>query len=422
MILPASDIDAINKEPGFDFDELIAKQFFGDSIHGFQSFRQPPHGLIPKTMRTKVAQSLGRYIGVLSGEMGDVLRETWGEESEWRERQLGPDMQRIISRLSSRVFVGRELGRNDAWLHIAINYAIYGMVASRELRLWPAALRPVVHWVLPNCRALRRTAAQGRALLAPVVEERRARRQAGEKRAREDEDCIDWLDEVADGKIEFDPVLAQLNIALASIHTTSDLVGQALINLCLFPEWVERLRKEAADVVARHGLSKMGMHALHQIDAFLKETHRLKPSTSMIMERLAMKPITLPDGTKIPAGVPVAVSSAHMWSAAIHDAPLRFDPERWLRLRATPGQEFKSHFVSTSADHFTFGHGKHACPGRFFAADEVKIVLVHVLLKYEVELAGEVRPTEYGFEAGPTLMWDPRTSVRVRRRKEEVVV
>lgn len=38
-----------------------------------------------------------------------------------------------------------------------------------------------------------------------------------------------------------------------------------------------------------------------------------------------------------------------------------------------------------------FGYGKHACPGRFFALNEVKIFVAHMLMNYEVEYM-KVRP------------------------------
>jgi cytochrome P450 monooxygenase-1 len=43
------------------------------------------------------------------------------------------------------------------------------------------------------------------------------------------------------------------------------------------------------------------------------------------------------------------------------------------------------HFVSTSPEHLGFGHGLHSCPGRIFAANELKIVLIQILLKYDLK-------------------------------------
>lgn len=34
----------------------------------------------------------------------------------------------------------------------------------------------------------------------------------------------------------------------------------------------------------------------------------------------------------------------------------------------------------------TVGHGLHACPGRFFASNEIKLLLSHLILNYDIKL------------------------------------
>ncbi|KAJ7660426.1 hypothetical protein B0H17DRAFT_832480, partial [Mycena rosella] len=59
---------------------------------------------------------------------------------------------------------------------------------------------------------------------------------------------------------------------------------------------------------------------------------------------------------------------------------------------------FKRHMVSTGTDHLPFGTGKHACPGRFFAATELKAMLAHLVLNYDVKAEVEgVRPPDNTF-------------------------
>ena len=38
------------------------------------------------------------------------------------------------------------------------------------------------------------------------------------------------------------------------------------------------------------------------------------------------------------------------------------------------------------ADDVWIRHGKHACPGRFFAANEIKILLVYALMNYDIKI------------------------------------
>jgi hypothetical protein len=104
------------------------------------------------------------------------------------------------------------------------------------------------------------------------------------------------------------------------------------------------------------------------------------------MRRLALEDIKLSDGTLIPKGSSLLVSSHKMWDPDVYPNPETFDPYRFLRLRDTPGHETSAQLVSPSPEHLGFGYGKHACPGRFFAANEVKIALCHILLKYDFKL------------------------------------
>ena len=67
-----------------------------------------------------------------------------------------------------------------------------------------------------------------------------------------------------------------------------------------------------------------------------------------------------------------------------------------------------------------FGHGPHACPGRFFAIYEVKALVIELLRNYDLRLAGDV--DSKGAERAPTLMIkmnnipDPRAMLEIRKR------
>jgi cytochrome P450 len=71
-------------------------------------------------------------------------------------------------------------------------------------------------------------------------------------------------------------------------------------------------------------------------------------------------------------------------------APTEFDGFRFANLRAMEGKENKHQFVSTSPDSLSFGHGSHACPGRFFAGNEIKLILIEALRMYDIRLKGDV--------------------------------
>ena len=137
------------------------------------------------------------------------------------------------------------------------------------------------------------------------------------------------------------------------------------------------------------------------------------------MNRLVKRSITLSDGTMLPAGSRIMIADNKVDDTSIYREPDKFDVSRFLNLRQQPGGENRYQFVSTTPEHMAFGHGQHACPGRFFASNEMKIALCFLLLKYEMRfLLGEGRPKDLMFESAS--MTDPKLTVQIRRRREEV--
>jgi cytochrome P450 len=120
----------------------------------------------------------------------------------------------------------------------------------------------------------------------------------------------------------------------------------------------------------------------------------------------------LPDGTVVPKGTHINVDLRDMFSADVYDKPQDFDPRRFVKRREAGVPA--SQFAQSSREHNSFGVGKHQCPGRFFAANELKLCLIHILLSYDIriEKGYETKPLQYGF----LPIVDPMARVEVRRR------
>ncbi len=136
------------------------------------------------------------------------------------------------------------------------------------------------------------------------------------------------------------------------------------------------------------------------------------------MVRLVKEGFTLSDGTTLKKGQKLGVTSTHFRDAANHENPDKWDPYRFVRMRDDPERQNAAHLVSTTPEHNAFGHGQHACPGRFFAANEIKVALLGILIKYDFELPEKVDPQVY--ENGLTLVSDPMAALRFRRREAEI--
>ncbi|KAG6368397.1 hypothetical protein INS49_002603 [Diaporthe citri] len=137
------------------------------------------------------------------------------------------------------------------------------------------------------------------------------------------------------------------------------------------------------------------------------------------MQRKARADVKLSNGTVIPKGGFLAVSTHRHWDDSVYPNANEWDGYRFYSMRRSgePGKENTSQLVSTTPDHLGFGHGVHACPGRFFAANEVKIALIFTLLNYDWKLPEGVKPKIDEFGVGLTT--DATVQVLVRRREDD---
>ncbi|GAM40345.1 hypothetical protein TCE0_038r12627 [Talaromyces pinophilus] len=403
-------------------------QDFLGHLFTFQLFddRQNFGEMVNIVVRTKLTQSLGLITKVVSEEMTAAIREQWTEDAEWHAINLKTTLLEVIAQLSSRVFLGPELCRNKNWQRITIDYTVNVFMAISAVKRYPKILHRIAQWIVPEARVVRTQMAEARRLIQPVINQRKKEilaenRSIFEKPTeptRKHTDAIQWLYELSKGG-DYDAALAQLSLSMAAIHTTGDLITQVIYDLCEHPDLVQPLREEAIAVLGTDGWKRTSLYNLKLMDSVIKESQRIKPAGMVSMRRLATENVTLKDGRRIPKDSMVAVSAHWNWDDSIYENPDQFDGYRFYKMSQKPETEQMSHLVATRPQHLAFGHGKHACPGRFFAANEVKIALVHILLKYDFKV-DESSPPPKIFKMGWSMQSDYQAKILVRRRKEEI--
>jgi cytochrome P450 len=333
--------------------------------------------------------------------------------------------------MSSAVFAGPELAVDPDWQHLILTYTINFFKGVRALRTWPGFLRPVIHWVLPECVVCRQQLVRAKKIIDPVVLKRRNERSAALAEGREPEkhnDAIEWMEQeaaTASNKglsvSSYEPAAAQLGLAIAAMHTTTELISQVLVDICRSEQQqpdvkvIHELRKEVEEAVAESGWTTAGIFKMRLLDSVIKETQRLKPGSVVNLERKVMRDTRLPDGTVLLKGEVIGVDTSAMWDETVFPEPEKWDAWRFYNLRGgTEKGESSAQLVSSNTEHFAFGLGKSICPGRFMVAHEVKVAIAAILLEYDVRLAEGCDPKvfNYGFE----MLADPSTMLDVRRR------
>ena len=157
-------------------------------------------------------------------------------------------------------------------------------------------------------------------------------------------------------------------------------------------------------------MSAPALQAMKKLDSFLKETLRFHPPGTGSFSRKVLRPFTLSSGEVIPAGVVIEVPShAIARDPEVFPDPETFDGLRFYNLRNEAREKgeveaaAQNQFVSVSQSSLTFGYGRHACPGRFLAANEIKMIVATAVMMFDVKMEEGVTERYRNFEMAGTV-------------------
>lgn len=153
---------------------------------------------------------------------------------------------------------------------------------------------------------------------------------------------------------------------------------------------------------------------------------------TVTFERLITRPHTFSDGFTIPANTQIGVpTQAISMDPELYHEPERFDGLRFYKLKKAleskqdgakkdVGATGKLAFASSNHESMAFGYGRHACPGRWFAGNEIKLIMVHLLDNYEFrfpdgKIGLDSRPASLGVET--QYLPDHEAVIEIRARK-----
>ncbi|KAK8128953.1 Cytochrome P450 monooxygenase [Apiospora sp. TS-2023a] len=355
--------------------------------------------------RTDLNRALSRltqqmYEGCLTG-----CREFIPECPDWTSIMPYPLLLQIFNRIGQQVLVGPELAQNQEWLDLTQNYTTSLLQGTNTVRAkYTSSLRWLAKYLERDVKMVYKERQRAAALLEPVLKSRLAAR--AENKTDRHDDAIEWLidDYHRKGRKVTAQEIAQdqLGLTLAAIHNTAATVLSTLYDLIDHPASLEDIRTEIRQTLEQHGGSfdRAALQSLRHLDSFMTESLRMHSMPQVTVQRLALVPKTFHDGFHIPAGTQVMFANRPLnHDRDVYPDPERFDPRRFYDGR-TDGvgnnKQQNPHFATVSDDSINFGSGFHACPGRFFAQDVIKLLLASLLIRYDFKFSeeGQKRPAD----------------------------
>jgi cytochrome P450 len=157
-------------------------------------------------------------------------------------------------------------------------------ITSYVMRMAPPSLRPIAYWFIPQARATRKAVKDAHDIIDPEVARRKkaidVALAAGEKPPKT-ADALGWMYESAKRRnVDIEYSNSSMAMAMAAIHTTTETLSQALLDICQYPDVADQLREEVVDVVGENGWAKTSLYKLKLMDSFLKEGQRVHPMSA----------------------------------------------------------------------------------------------------------------------------------------------
>ncbi|KAF2649957.1 cytochrome P450 [Lophiostoma macrostomum CBS 122681] len=326
----------------------------------------------------QLSQSIGTLARPVLDEISYCMNEklrTVNKTGDSYALAVFPLMIELVTSGVARVFVGPELCPK----------------VTSDLQAHYRIFHPLVAPFLESYRSIKSRFSLARQLLTPLIEERRLSNDG------KYQDMMQWLIDSAKGKdAETDRLVRRmLFLNMAAIHTTAEVSAIVLMELCHRPECIVMIREEIREATNNgRDISLASLKKLKKTDSFIRESHRLDPLGFMTFNRHLAAPVKLSNGTLLPGNT--YISMAHypaQRDPEYYPDPLTFDALRFYNLRQKEGQAERHQFTAVGPDVFNWGVGKFACPGRFWASANIKLILVELLLKYDLGFPqGETKP------------------------------
>ncbi|CAO3564981.1 unnamed protein product [Mortierella alpina] len=398
---------------GDALDDTTGMHSFTTSItKSKRTFNDPAiHEMIRDIVNPNLALFTPRIVG--------CMRMVADKEFETGDRRLIADPQLIfqdmIATAMADVFMGPEIAKNrkvlDSFIQCMSSLSNFTALGFQKT-IWRILRARTTYGLLNPLQQHVQVLVDA---ATPVVQERRRQEAEALEKGLEYDRPLDILQGLLDnfdkyGLKDLEDVCGHILVmVLVSVHTTSDSSTYLSYYLAAFPEYIEPLFQEQLTVLNQiseereeerqaklksgevasvkdfegtaldpkhdRDLTSAAVKRMVRMDSFIREFFRFR-SQRVSLAHMARKDVLLSNGITIRKGrkVMINVQSVHQNHEMQGEDPTEFRPWRFI------GKSKAA--TKASTDFLPFGMGKHACPGRFLAVQELKTVGVLLVSRF----------------------------------------
>lgn len=377
-------------------------------------------------VKTQLNGMLQTLIPAVDDELHHIVPRVLGTNTEtWQEHDVDEAVRMIVAAASSRFTVGLPLCRNEDYLKRSLAIIEGVMLTAIVGNCIPSIFVPVVARLtsIHTWYNLRKIQNHIKPQYAERLED--LKKDKDGQAADQLQAMLRFAEKKRPQELKDVGVMAIRLAAtnFVSMHQTSGTAVQMLLNIVDSDQehnTIAKLREEADQEFHKGapGWNKEKLMDMAGHDSVARESMRVTfPFGNRGLLRKVMK-----DGITTDAGVPLKkgtivaflASQAQMDPEKFPNAS-KFDPWRFSQdlkknedanglaengngngvdngnAAQEPRQKgyHKNAFVSTAPDYLPFGHGRHACPGRFLVDFELKMIVAYILKHYDLEFPPE---------------------------------
>lgn len=415
-------------------------------------------------IRTSITKSINALIPTLTHEIAESMKTYFPSKPDakhplltengktWTPTNIHTATLPTMGRVISRVLLGKKYSSNPEFTILISDFAQGIIFQAFLLRLLPRWLCFKIAPLFNTTRRLRKIEAYIRDDIVALIRSERSLSASSssssptENKPVKDEDELLILpmlvsyvlhqpryDNHTEDQLVWSIMGRFLGIAFATIDTTTLTLTHVMHDLLSQPyaEYVTPIMQQAAEVRAANGgtWSVKSLGELTRLDSFIKEVQRLRPLGYILGKRRVMKeegavfvsgagPLEVPGYSGSLSGPEIFMpQGSHLimptWG-------LHSDDEVYEDAETFKGFRFEDDRVASSqpTDKFlSFGHGRHACPGRHLALVILKLFVLQFLESFEYK-EGQPRLKYWSFQTACVPDMNGRVLIRQKDSKE----